>query len=141
MEPDAKDQRFSLRKHRLGRKDFERAFSQGGRARGALLDVIVVENGLPYSRLGLSVGKRVSKHAVRRNRVRRLFREAFRLSRAELPAGVDVVMIAAAKGTAPTLAALRAELAVLCKRARARVRGRRANEPANETPSSLPREA
>jgi ribonuclease P protein component len=70
-------------------------FSEGGRARGGALVVVVRENGLPETRLGLSVGKSIWKSAVRRNRVRRVFREAFRLHRRELPAGVDVVMIPA----------------------------------------------
>ncbi len=113
---------FSLRKHRLARKDFERAFEEGRRARGENLTVILVENGLSYSRLGLSVGKRVWKRAVRRNRVRRVFREAFRLSLPELPQGFDVVMIAALPGFKPELAAVRAELLALCRRALARGR-------------------
>jgi len=48
------------------------------------LVVHAVPNGRPYPRLGLSVGKVVGS-AVARNRVKRLIREAFRLSQHQLP--------------------------------------------------------
>jgi ribonuclease P protein component len=108
--------RFPLARHRLVRGDFERIYKLGRRAQGARLAVVVLENELGRARLGLSVAKRHHRLAVARNRVRRLFREAFRLSLAELPAGVDVVMIAI--DSAPVeLAALRSELVPLVARA------------------------
>ena len=108
--------RFPLARHRLLRSDFVRLYKLGRRAQGARLAVVVLENDLGRARLGLSVAKRHHKLAVARNRVRRLFREAFRLSLAELPQGVDVVMIAI--DSAPVeLAALRSELASLVARA------------------------
>lgn len=48
-------------------------------------------NGLGWTRLGLSVGKRVGG-AVRRNRVKRLLREAFRLEQHVLAPGFDLVV-------------------------------------------------
>jgi ribonuclease P protein component len=56
------------------------------------LIVYARENDLPHPRLGLSVSRKVG-NAVRRNRVRRLLREAFRLTRPELPPGLDLVVI------------------------------------------------
>jgi ribonuclease P protein component len=108
--------RFPLARHRLARGDFERVYKLGRRAQGTRVAVVVLENDLGRTRLGLSVAKRHHKGAVGRNRVRRLFREAFRLELAELPAGVDVVMVAI--DSAPVeLAALRGELAALVGRA------------------------
>jgi ribonuclease P protein component len=104
------------------RRDFDRAYRQGSRARGEHLLAVVVENGLDHPRLGLSVGKAIWKSAVRRNRVRRIFREAFRLSQHDLPSGVDLVLIPARKGLEPELEATRRELVQLAHKALRRQR-------------------
>jgi len=115
--------RFSRRYHVRRGSDYRRIYRGGSRARGPSFTVVVLPNGLPHSRLGLSVGKRCWKRAVRRNRVRRIFREAFRLSLDELPAGLDVIMIASVPRLEPELAAIRAELAALVARAAGRLSG------------------
>ena len=45
-----------------------------------------LSNELGFARLGMSVSTRSAGNSVKRNRVRRLVREFFRLSRARLPA-------------------------------------------------------
>jgi ribonuclease P protein component len=47
---------------------------------------------------------------VQRNRVRRIFREAFLLSVPELPPGLDLVLVPAAPALQPDLAATQREL-------------------------------
>lgn len=111
-----------LRLRRAG--DFRLAYRDGARARGALLTVVVRPNGLAFSRLGLSVGKKCWKRAVRRNRVRRVFREAFRLSRGELAPGLDVVMIPSVPRLEPGLEPVRRELVELVERARRKLERR-----------------
>lgn len=121
-------------------KDFATAYREGGRARGEWMTVVVRPNGGEHTRLGLSVGKKCWRRAVRRNRVRRIFREAFRLSRAELPEGLDVVMISSVPRIDPPLAATREELVRLTHEALRRRRRRAARPPEEKKPEKKRRE-
>lgn len=109
--------RFSLARHRLRQADFTRVYRGGRRAQGAGITLVLLENGLAHSRLGLSVSKKHARLAVHRNRSRRILREAFRLALAELPPGLDVVLIAPPGGPGPVLEELRRELPELVARA------------------------
>lgn len=101
--------------------DFGKTYSDGGRARGDLVTVVVRPNGLGFSRLGLSIGKRIARRAVQRNRLRRLTREAFRLRYKSLPEGVDVVVVGQGAPEDWALEALSAELERLVPKALSRV--------------------
>ena len=86
------DQRF-LQHYRIRRgADFRRAYQRRVSAADACMVVFGCTNGLPYARLGISASRRLGG-AVVRNRWKRLLREAFRLSRASLPEGIDLVVI------------------------------------------------
>ena len=124
--------RLKSHQHLKKKGDFDRAFREGSRARSELLLVVVAENGLDHSRLGLSVGKRIWKSAVRRNRVRRIFREAFRLSQHELPPGLDVVLVPGQPRLDPALEATRRELVQLCAKAHRRLLRKREEEPRDD---------
>ena len=56
------------------------------------LTVYALPNALGHPRLGMSVGRKVGT-AVRRNRIRRLVRESFRLLQHDFPQGYDLVVV------------------------------------------------
>jgi ribonuclease P protein component len=78
-------------------KDFVETVRSAPAARSAHLRVHVRRNALGHSRLGISVGRRFGK-AVRRNRLKRLVREAFRTSEEIRSAGLVLVVVAEARG-------------------------------------------
>jgi ribonuclease P protein component len=92
---------------------FRRAFDRKRSVSDAALVVYGAENGLDHARLGISVSRKKVRRAHDRNRVKRLIREAFRLSKAELPAGVDLVVVP--RGAALTFAEARRGLPVLAR--------------------------
>lgn len=61
------------------------------RTRGPL-KVFGIPNGLGHLRMGLSVSRRVG-NAPRRNRIKRLLRESFRLIQHDRPVGYDLVIV------------------------------------------------
>lgn len=73
------------------RKDFRLVFETGRKAIGRWLILWCREGPSgAQPRLGLSVSAKVGG-AVRRNRLKRLLREAFRLHRSELASGLEMV--------------------------------------------------
>jgi len=83
---------FRHRDRLHGRRAFAAVFAARCRKNAGPLTVMAQPNGLDHCRLGLTVPRRVGK-AVARGRVKRRLREAFRLGRANWPAGYDVVVI------------------------------------------------
>src|ERR1700722_15004974 len=84
--------RFQRHEHLRKTKDFRLVYDRRRSVSDHWLIVYGRENGLPHLRLGMSVSRKVGG-APPRNRMRRLYREAFRLMRHEMPTGLDIVLI------------------------------------------------
>src|SRR6266545_4060300 len=100
--------RFRPHEHIRRSDDFRRAFERRRSVSDAGLVVYACENGWPYARLGLSVSRKFGQ-ATHGNYLRRLYREAFRLTRHEMPTGLDLVLIPRT-AEAPSLAELKQSL-------------------------------
>ncbi len=98
---------------------FKRAFERKKSVSDAQMIVYGVENGLDYPRLGISASKRKIRKACDRNRVKRVLREAFRLSKAELPPGIDLIIVP--RGPGLTFRQAREALPILARSAARRL--------------------
>lgn len=115
-------------------RDFDRIFSRRVSVADPTIIIYGCENGLPHPRLAVSVPRKIGK-AVRRNRWRRLIREAFRLQRHRLPPGIDLVVVARAP-EAPHLEQLKQSLVNLSWRLVRKLQ--RCSPPPGSNPSEKP---
>ncbi|MBE0426341.1 MAG: ribonuclease P protein component [Nitrospirae bacterium] len=75
------------------KRDFESVFKAGIALASKYLVIYAKNNKFDYNRLGLSVSKKTGG-AVKRNRIKRLLREAMRKLSGELPPNYDFVIVA-----------------------------------------------
>ena len=84
---------FGLPKYCLLRKnwEFEAVYRHGARLHGEGFSLIYLANDRGHSRIGISISRKL-KGAVTRNRIKRIFKESFRLNRDTYPREADIVV-------------------------------------------------
>ena len=81
--------------------EFRRLYPRGVSTAGRHLVLYCRRNRLGYNRLGLTVSAKLAG-AVQRNRIKRLFREAYRLNEDKFADGIDLVLVARARAVGAT---------------------------------------
>ena len=84
---------YELPKSHLLRKnrEFDRVYRLGKRCKGDGFSIIYLQAEQKGNRLGISVQRKAGS-AVRRNRIKRIIREVFRLNRSLFPPDADIVV-------------------------------------------------
>lgn len=81
--------------------EFRRTYYRGVSAADKYLVLYRRKNKLGYNRLGLTVSAKLG-NAVKRNRIKRLFRECYRLNEDKFGKGVDLVVVARTRSVGAT---------------------------------------
>lgn len=84
---------FPKNERLLNSKDFVNLNRLGKRYHARHFTLILAQNGLGVSRLGITASRKIG-NAVTRNRAKRLVREFYRLNKASFPQGYDIVVVA-----------------------------------------------
>lgn len=74
-------------------KEYRKVYSQGKPYADRYMVIYVLRNNLGIRRFGFTVSKKIGK-AVKRNRIRRVFKEVCRLNLKNFPEGFDYIIIA-----------------------------------------------
>jgi len=84
---------FGLPKYCLLRKskEFDVVYRHGTRLHGQGFSLIYLANDRDCNRIGISISRKL-KGAVTRNRIKRIFKESFRLNRSSYPDKADIVI-------------------------------------------------
>lgn len=72
--------------------EFQNVFQKGKWYGSNLVVIYIVKNNEDFNRIGIAVGKKVAK-SVKRNRIRRVIREAYRLNTSNIVQGYDIVIV------------------------------------------------
>jgi ribonuclease P protein component len=103
--------------HRLTKKkDFDLVFAKGRGLKDRFLWCKAAANGLPVSRFGFVVSKKISTKAVVRNKVKRRLRRAIALELLKIKPSFDVVVVALPGIEGQEFDSYRETVAALCKK-------------------------
>lgn len=100
MKPERTKNGFKRSQHLRSRAEFDGVYKAGFRQGSGPLLLFLLANDGKRTRFGISVSKKLG-NAVRRNRVKRLLREAYRLQQHDLPQGFDWLVVVRPHGPMP----------------------------------------
>ncbi|MEZ6056711.1 MAG: ribonuclease P protein component [Planctomycetaceae bacterium] len=112
--------RFRKSQHLRKTAEFDAVYAVRQRQSDRQLLIYAAFNGLKWSRIGLSVSRKVGGSVIRQS-VKRMLREAFRLVQHELPPGLDLILIPV-KPAPASVAEYAGSLKQLCQRLAKRLR-------------------
>lgn len=73
--------------------EFQSVLKKGTWYGGNLLNVYILKNNIGTNHIGVAVGKKVSKSSVKRNRIRRIIKEVYRLEESKINLGINIVIV------------------------------------------------
>ena len=111
--------------------EFQAVYAAKDSVRSTSVVVCFLPNGLKHSRLGVAVSRKYG-NAVRRNRIKRVFRAAFRKCQHELPMGFDYVLLPRHGVEDYSTAAIETELRAAAKKIESGARKAMPRKPAAE---------
>lgn len=87
------DENFEKKEHILKTGEFARIYKKGIFRKAGPIVIYRLPNGLKHSRIGFSISSSRVPLATRRNRIRRLLREAFRKNKKGIKPGFDIIAV------------------------------------------------
>ncbi|MCX5666405.1 MAG: ribonuclease P protein component [Candidatus Omnitrophica bacterium] len=87
------DEGFAKEERLIKTKDFRKVYKDGRSYKAGFVILRLLPNAASMNRVGFSISARSIKRAFRRNRIKRLFREAYRRNKKILKKGFDIVFV------------------------------------------------
>jgi ribonuclease P protein component len=97
-------------------KDFGRVYRKSRYYVGNFIILYSLPNRLAKNRLGITASRKTGK-SVRRNRIRRLIRENYRLNEASIKTGFDIVFVVRKKDMLPGFKEIEKDMKYLLRKA------------------------
>lgn len=96
-------------------RDFLKLYKKGNFYTAKYLVLYTMPNNLNINRIGITVGRKLGK-SVRRNRIKRLIRENYRLIEKFVKEGMDILFVARPSETLPEFYDIKNEMEYLLKK-------------------------
>ncbi len=87
------DETFAKKERLVKTKDFRKVYKDGRSYKAGFVILRSLPNAGLTNRIGFSISAKIIKRAFRRNRIKRLFREAYRRNKNILKKGFDIVFV------------------------------------------------